>query len=166
MRVRLVRLWAGLVRCFSSSRAPPTPPSPGRVRGPEPLEDRLALSGILPAASHPPGCCCPFCTGAAYLLAGSSTLNTPTDRLKWDQPGGRGSAVTVTYSYSNLLGGKLPGGLSSSTIRAVIEESLSRWAAAPPLRFVEVPDSGPPPSANEYDGAGKPMIRFGTRAID
>src|SRR5437868_5078301 len=112
MRVRLVRLWTGLVRRLSTARCRPTCPPPPRVRGPEPLEDRLALSGVLPAAGHPPGCCCPFCSGAAYLLGGASKVNTPTDRLKWDQPGGPGSAVTVTYSYSNLLSGKLPGGLS------------------------------------------------------
>jgi Matrixin len=166
MRVRLVRLWTGLVRRFWTARARPTSPSFPRARGPEPLEERVALSGVPSAVMGPVGCTCPLCTAAAYRLAGSPTLNTPTDRFKWDQPGGLGSPVTITYSYSNLLDGKLQGGLAPATIRSAIEEALSRWAAVAPLRFVEVKDSGPPPSANEYDGTGKPMIRFGRRAID
>lgn len=84
----------------------------------------------------------------------------------WPQPGGRGSPVTVTYSYSNLLDGGLGGGLPPGVIRASIEEALGRWAAVAPLKFVEVADSGPPPSDNFYPAAGTPMIRFGHHGFD
>jgi hypothetical protein len=56
--------------------------------------------------------------------------------------------------------------LSPTAIRATIEEALSRWSAVAPLRFVEVPDAGPMPSRNDYNGTGLPMMRFGHLPID
>ena len=62
--------------------------------------------------------------------------------FKWPQPGGSGSAVTITYSYSNLLNGQLQG-LTATELKQAVEEALSEWAAYAPLHFVEVADSGP-----------------------
>lgn len=156
MRLHLARLWAGLVRSLSASSSSPLPARRTLLRA-EPLEDRLA-----PAVTTP---CCPYYVAGAPLSTGSDSADFVTG-TKWDQPNGPGTTVTLTYSYSNLLDGGLGGGLSSTAIRAAIQEALSRWAAVAPLRFIEVPDSGPAPSTAEYDPTGKPMLRFGRRAID
>src|SRR5262249_26457901 len=117
----------------------------------EPLEDRLALSGV--AAADP------------FMFAGPTGADSPVVGLKWPQAA-PGTPVTITYSYANLLDGSLGGGLAPSTIRAPIDEALWRWAAVAPLSFVERPDAGPPTSPDNYDGTGLPMIRFGDRPID
>ena len=87
---------------------------------------------------------------------------------KWAQPGGIGSTVTLTYSYSNLLDGLLPGGLSVTDIRQGIEEALNLWASFAPFKFIEVTDSGPLPGDidTQYSPAGHPDIRFGHHFID
>ena len=87
---------------------------------------------------------------------------------KWDQPGGLGSTVTITYSYSNLLDGLLPGGLSILDIRQGIEEALDLWASFAPLKFIEVTDSGPLPNNADtpYAPSDHPDIRFGHHFID
>lgn len=130
---------------------------------PEPLEARVVPTGVLPAA--PGGCCCSLCHGSGTITTSPSRDNYNTDS-KWPQPGGKGSLVTITYSYSNVLDGRLGGSLSPASIRASIQEALGRWASVAPLRFVEVADSGPPVSSNDYDPTGKPMLRFGHRPID
>ncbi|MBD2532372.1 matrixin family metalloprotease, partial [Nostoc flagelliforme FACHB-838] len=85
---------------------------------------------------------------------------------KWLQPSGKGTPITITYSYSNLLDGNLRGGLAVSTLTSAIEEALKLWATYAPLTFVERPDSGPPPSDNNYPGANHAKIRFGYHMID
>ncbi len=87
---------------------------------------------------------------------------------KWQQPNGLGSAVTITYSYSNLLNGQFADGLSSIQIRAAIEEALALWAKYAPLNFVEVPDNGPTVSATDDDYAAgiTPNIRIGHHEFD
>lgn len=164
MRTILRRLWMSL-----SGRSLTSPKrTPARHRGrffqPERLEDRVALTGF--AGVSPAGCTCPNCCGpAAYTLGGGVPGSSPY-ALKWPQPAGLGKLTTITYSYSNLLNGQLGGGLGAVTIRAVVREAFSRWAAVAPLRFVEVRDVGPAPSAADYDATGKPMIRLGHRPID
>jgi hypothetical protein len=101
----------------------------------------------------------------AFVFAGQDT--DPTGPIyRWSQPGGPGSHITITYSFSNLLDGSLGSGLSPAAIRSAIQEALSRWAAVAPIDFVEVADNGPAPSNTDYDPAGKPVIRFGDRPID
>lgn len=159
MRAVAVRLWTSLTRYFSAPRQP-APRRPA-ARLLEHLEER-----VVPSTAQPAGCRCPNCAGgAAYTLGGGVPGSSPA-AIKWPQPAGLGSQVTVTYSYSNLLDGRLGGGLSSAAIKAAVQEAFGRWAAVAPLRFVEVADSGPSPSANEYAGTGRPMIRLGHRAID
>ncbi len=76
---------------------------------------------------------------------------------QWPQPGGRGSPVTLTYSYENLLDGglKMPSGqpLPAGLIRRSVEEAFGLWAGVAPLHFVEVPDNGRP--------YGDPQSQFG-----
>lgn len=69
-----------------------------------------------------------------------------------------------TYSYSNLLDGKLDTTLSASQLRAATEESFGVWSRYAPLEFHEVPDAGPPPSDADYPAAGTPDIRIGHHA--
>ncbi|MGF2035390.1 MAG: matrixin family metalloprotease [Nostoc sp. CmiVER01] len=85
---------------------------------------------------------------------------------KWSQPSGKGTPITITYSYSNLLDGNLLGGLAVSTLTSAIEEALRLWATYAPLNFVEIADSGPAPSNNYYPAANHPQIRFGYSTID
>jgi hypothetical protein len=64
----------------------------------------------------------------------------------WPQPGGKGTPVTLTYSFQNMFDGalKMPDGqaLPASLIRGSIEEALRLWSSVAPLNFVEVPDDG------------------------
>ena len=65
---------------------------------------------------------------------------------KWNQPGGLGSPITLTYSYQNMFDGglKMPNGqpLSATLIRKSIEEALGLWASVAPVTFREVEDDG------------------------
>lgn len=86
---------------------------------------------------------------------------------QWSQPNGPGSSITLTYSYSNLLGGKISG-VTDSTLRAATEETLAVWASYVPIHFVEVEDSGPTPTASEqsYTASNRANIRIGAHTID
>ena len=101
-------------------------------------------------------------TASAFVLALSWTVGTLcADPIPgWPQPGGPGTTVTVTYSYSNLLdGGFLL--ITPAELRAATEEALQLWARYAPLDFVEVPDAGPAPSDVPYPADGFPQIRVG-----
>ena len=71
-----------------------------------------------------------------YVLIGS----------QWPQPGGKGTPITLTYSFQNMFDGaiKMPNGqpLPTSIIRGSIEEALHLWSSVAPINFVEVPDDG------------------------
>jgi hypothetical protein len=71
-----------------------------------------------------------------YVLTGS----------QWPQPGGKGTPISITYSFQNMFDGalKMPNGqpLPASLIRGSIEEALRLWSSVAPLNFVEVPDDG------------------------
>jgi hypothetical protein len=96
----------------------------------------------------------PVCTARAYVVQGG----------KWPQPGGKGTDVTITYSYNNLLDSLLlqPSGepLSPNFIRGSIEEALGLWASVAPLHFVEVEDEGGGPYQSSYPNGQFGQIRF------
>ena len=96
--------------------------------------------------------------------AGNFVVQDPS--WKWPQPGGLGSTLTVTYSYSNLLNGSLPGGLTSGQLQSAIQEALAVWAAQAPLNFVQMSDSGPAVSDSSYAAGSSPNLRFGHHTID
>jgi hypothetical protein len=86
-------------------------------------------------------------------------------RLGWPQPGGPGTEVVITYSYSNLLDGSFlltP----SSVLRRATEEALRIWASYAPLHFVERSDFGPAADDRSYPVAGTPDIRIGHHVLD
>ncbi|MEA5628408.1 matrixin family metalloprotease, partial [Nostoc sp. UHCC 0251] len=104
------------------------------------------------------------------IYAPDMTITEPefflNSSLKWAQPGGQNTPVTITYSYSNLLNGNLPGGLTNAEITGIIREAVGLWSRYAPLNFVEFPDSGPAPSDSSYNAGSYPQIRFGTHFID
>lgn len=85
---------------------------------------------------------------------------------QWPQPGGLGTTVNITYSYSNLLNGGMAGGLSSAQLKAGIQEALGVWAAVSPLNFTEVADSGPAVSDTSYAAGSTPNLRIGHHTFD
>lgn len=108
---------------------------------------------------------------SAVHRRGSSAAAAPrafaVSNTKWPQPNGLGSAITITYSYSNLLDGQMSG-LSVDQLKQGIEEALGLWAAVAPLHFEEVDDTGPLPdnSDSDYAAAGHADIRFGHHVLD
>lgn len=95
----------------------------------------------------------------------SSNFVVQNPAWKWPQPGGKGTALTVTYSFSNLLDGGMRG-ITAAQLRAGVVESLAVWSAVSPLTFREVADSGPTPSDASYTPGTSPNLRFGHHAID
>lgn len=93
------------------------------------------------------------------LLAPARAESDPIN-LGWAQPGGPGSPVTVTYSYSNLLDGGFNTTLAPAELRHATELALGVWTRYAPLHFFETSDSGPAPTVHEY-GGGYPDIRIG-----
>jgi hypothetical protein len=83
----------------------------------------------------------------------------------WDQPDGIGSAITLTYSYSNLLDGGIVDragqSFSAAILRSAFEQAFTDYAAVLPIHFVEVADKGPLPETGEYDPTGLADIRIG-----
>src|SRR5882724_4974406 len=78
----------------------------------ETLEARLALSANPASVPAVQGINL-LVPGDAFVLAGSVSPTDYTAMTKWSQPAGLGSTVTITYSYSNLLDGRI--GLSAGT---------------------------------------------------
>ena len=87
-------------------------------------------------------------------------------QTQWAQPGGDGTSVTITYSFSNLLDGNLGGGIAANRLTAAIEEALTLWARYAPFNFVRVADAGPAPSDATYPEMDDPDIRVGHHYID
>src|SRR5262245_8934306 len=99
MRSRLARLWSNVIGSFAR---PALRPRHRRVSTLERLEERAVPASLV-------GCTCPYCPGAAAYTLGSGVPGTSPYAVKWAQPSGLGSPVTITYSYSNLLDGRLGG---------------------------------------------------------
>ena len=98
--------------------------------------------------------------GATLMLALARPAEADPVALSWPQPGGPGTAIVITYSYSNLLDGTFLL-IEPHLLRAATEESMRLWARYAPLNFVEVPDGGPSPSDTPYAANGFPQIRLG-----
>jgi hypothetical protein len=83
------------------------------------------------------------------------------DPIGWPQPNGPGSAVYLTYSYSNLLDGGFNTVMSAAGLRAATEAAFGLWVRYAPIHLFEVPDEGPPVGEVEYSTRGTPDIRIG-----
>jgi Matrixin len=91
---------------------------------------------------------------------------------QWPQPGGKGTPITLTYSFQNMFDWGMHGpgatdangiyhpdgpSLSNDLIKEAIEGALDLWASVVPINFVEVPDQGGP----AIEGAEYPNGQFG-----
>ncbi len=108
---------------------------------------------------------------AANLLPVGEACAYVAQGGKWSQPDGKGSPVTITYSYNNLLDGVLlqPDGqpLSPNIVRQSVEEALGLWAGVAPLHFVEVEDQGGPTYFGvQYSDGQFGQIRFNAMYIN
>lgn len=103
--------------------------------------------------------------GIACLLSAAAWGGYYPMYAGWPQPGGPGSALTLTYSYDNLLDGAIADrwgmALPAADLRGAFEQAFSDYAAILPIHFVEVADAGPAPETGQYDPAGLADIRIG-----
>ena len=91
--------------------------------------------------------------GAHTGLAASRAAEYVVGGGTWPQPGGPGTPVNLTYGFINHTGD-----LSTYRQRIAVEVALGHWAAAAPIHFTEVEDTGLP--WND-PGATVPDIRIG-----
>lgn len=114
------------------------------------------------AATHLYGCGCTACCNTEFDFSSDGTsieedfLLQPST-FRWSQPNGKGSPITITYSFTNLFDGGINGDITNQQMKAAIEEALELWAQYAPLEFVEVRDTGEK-SRDNPDGAD---MRFG-----
>jgi hypothetical protein len=101
---------------------------------------------------------------AAFSYALICVIPAHADGFRWPQPGGPGTPVNLTYSFSNLLDGTLEP-LSEADLRASTAEAFGLWSSYAPVSFTERPDSGPTPWDQDYDRATHPDIRIGYHPI-
>lgn len=87
---------------------------------------------------------------AGVLVALPARAGADPVALGWNQPGGPGTPLALTYSYSNLLDGGFNTSLTPTELRRLTDEALATWAAYVPISFHEVADSGPLPGESEY----------------
>ncbi len=100
------------------------------------------------SATHIRSCVCSACcvsTSADFSSDGSvieEDFTLQSTNFQWQQPGGKGSRITLSYSYTNLLDGGVQGGISNGEMKAAIEEAFRLWSTYAPLEFIEVEDTG------------------------
>ncbi|MEN0111821.1 MAG: matrixin family metalloprotease [Planctomycetota bacterium] len=125
----------------------------------------LALAASATATS---AIACGYCRGEC--CAAATDASEPTGFTlsggRWPQPGGKGTPITVTYSYNNFLDGGIrdPDGVpvAAEYLRLVTEEAFGLWAAVAPIHFVEVTDVGTPAyTSNEPAYVAYPAGSFG-----
>lgn len=104
---------------------------------------------------------CGFFIAVVGLGPAATVLAYVTTPYKWQQPGGFGSPITLTYSFQNMFDGglRMPNGqpLPNALIRGSIEEALRLWASVTPISFIEATDNG---LAYNLPGAQYGQIRF------
>ncbi|HMM77445.1 MAG TPA: matrixin family metalloprotease [Gammaproteobacteria bacterium] len=100
------------------------------------------------------------------LLSGASARAEFPVFGTWPQPGGPGTPLTLSYSYSKLLDGSLLDRASGEpftpdALRLIVETAFSDYANVVPISFREILDAGPLPETGEYDPSGLADIRIG-----
>ncbi|VEP18474.1 hypothetical protein H1P_80029 [Hyella patelloides LEGE 07179] len=97
---------------------------------------------------HAGVCGCFSCCGSQSDFQNNATEDNSTfengasfnaSNSKWPQPGGLGSPVEITYSYSNLLNGDIDG-INPDDVEVAMEEAFDVWSSVAPLNFTEVED--------------------------
>jgi len=101
----------------------------------------------------------------ACLLSGAAWGGYFPMYASWPQAGGPGSAITLTYSYSNLLDGGIAtrAGVpfAVDVLKGALEQAFTDYAAILPIHFVEMKDAGPLPETGQYDPTALADIRIG-----
>lgn len=100
------------------------------------------------SATHLNACgCSSCCSVSADFTSDGSVVEEDfvlqSTNFRWRQPGGKGTPITLKYSYTNLFDGGVTGGISTAQMKAAVEESFKLWSRYAPLKFVEVQDVGP-----------------------
>jgi len=96
---------------------------------------------------HLHSCACTACVSKSSDFSSDGTAAEEDFALqdsvfRWSQPNGKGSEITITYSYTNLFDGGITGGITNKEMKSAIEEAFRLWAQYAPIKFVEVEDSG------------------------
>jgi hypothetical protein len=106
-----------------------------------------------------------FAAAVAFSCAVLCAAPAQADPFRWPQPGGPGTPIVLTYSFSNLLDQQFLAELSTADIRTSTAEAFGLWSRYAPLNFVERSDSGPAASDWQYAPDGHPDIRIGYHLI-
>lgn len=119
------------------------------------------------SVTHFDVCSCSVCCSitADFSSDGSvveEDFTLQSETFRWQQPQGKGSPITLKYSFTNLFDGGLKGSINNAQMKAAVEESFRLWSTYAPLQFVEVKDSGVK-SRNNPNGAD---IRIGHDTLD
>lgn len=102
------------------------------------------------AATHLGACSCTHCASACASENFSSDgsvveedFSAQSSNFLWQQPKGKGTPITITYSFTNLFNGGIKGGITNAEMKAAVEEAFKLWSRYAPLNFVEIRDIGP-----------------------
>ena len=134
----------------------------------EPASDALnsSTSAQNLSGTHLNACGCTACCSTQYFSSDGTVIEedfaAQSSNFLWPQPNGKGSPITITYSYTNLFNGDIKGGITSAEMKSAIQEGFKLWANYAPLNFVEIKDKGVK-SRTRQNAAD---IRIGQDAID
>ena len=111
-----------------------------------PLDSDVSGGGGL-GHGIPTICGCPLCACSAdyghksgeFNAVGDSNDNFGQRYGKWSQPGGKGSAVDISFAFGKNFDAP---GLSLSRAKTLFAEALQVWSDYAPLNFREVADPG------------------------
>ncbi|MEM9505793.1 MAG: hypothetical protein AAGA01_17755, partial [Cyanobacteria bacterium P01_E01_bin.43] len=116
------------------------------------LSNRPSVGAAQLPSLHVNACSCSACCSNTQADFSSDGTVVESDfrtfGLRWPQPNGQGSPMTISYSYSNLFDGGIKGDITANEMRAAIEEAFALWAQYAPIEFVEVKDTGPKSKSN------------------
>jgi len=127
-------------------------------------DDFVAAGSTYLSGTHLNACACAACASACDTQDFSSDGTVveedfafqPSNFL-WQQPNGKGSPITITYSFTNLFNGGIKGGITNAEMKSAVQEAFKLWSKYAPLNFVEIKDIGPK-SRNKKNAAD---IRIG-----
>ena len=120
-------------------------------------------------ALHLRACACTSCCRSA------ADGNTPVSSngslgTTWNQPGGKGSPLTLTYSFTQGFLNNITG-LTAAQAKASIEKAFEVVAQYVPINFVEKSDRGPNAATvlsntGRRTQANEPQLRFHNRFVN
>ena len=87
---------------------------------------------------HLNGCACSNCCSVTADFSSDGSVaeedfTLQSENFRWKQPGGKGSPVTLEYSFTNLFNGGIKGSINKAQMKAAIEESFELWSKYAPV---------------------------------